>query len=165
MKELTQESINLWRETFSRNIRNNAPPDFPVVVTLCGSTRFAEAFVKAHKDETLAGKICITVSLFGHVEGLDMDGPLKKMLDELHKRKIEISDEILVLNCKVLTCHRCGKPCGERVSVGQLSGFGPWSTCCGVSADMMPYIGDSTRGEIAHALKLSKTVRYLNPID
>jgi hypothetical protein len=70
----------------------------PVIVCLCGSTRFADAFIKAQKDETLAGRIVLTVGLFGHVEGLDMEGPTKQMLDELHKRKIDLADRVLVLN-------------------------------------------------------------------
>lgn len=72
--------------------------DKPVVVCLCGSTRFKDAFIEAMKEETLKGKIVLSVGLFGHLEGLDMSGPVKKMLDELHLRKIDLADEILVLN-------------------------------------------------------------------
>jgi len=70
----------------------------PTVVCLCGSTRFMDAFINAQKQETLAGKIVLSVGLFGHNEGLDMNGPVKKMLDELHLRKIDLADEVLVLN-------------------------------------------------------------------
>jgi hypothetical protein len=70
----------------------------PTVVTLCGSTRFPETFIEATKRETLEGKIVISVGLFGHQESIDMGGPTKSMLDQLHFRKIDISDEILVLN-------------------------------------------------------------------
>jgi hypothetical protein len=74
------------------------PDGFPVIVTLCGSTRFMDAFVKAMRDETLAGKICIGVGLFGHQEGMDMAGAVKQGLDELHLRKIDLADEVLILN-------------------------------------------------------------------
>lgn len=70
----------------------------PKVVCLCGSTKFKEAYEKAMRNETLKGYIVLTVGLFGHLEGLDMDGPTKKMLDKLHLRKIDLADEILVLN-------------------------------------------------------------------
>ena len=70
----------------------------PKVVCLCGSTRFKDAFEKAMRDETLAGNIVLTVGLFGHLEGLDMDGPTKMMLDKLHLAKIDLADEVLVLN-------------------------------------------------------------------
>lgn len=70
----------------------------PIIVCLCGSTRFKDAFEKAERDETLAGKIVLTVGLFGHLEGLDMSGSTKQMLDELHLRKIDKADEVLVIN-------------------------------------------------------------------
>jgi hypothetical protein len=70
----------------------------PTVVCLCGSTRFPDAFLSAQRTETLAGKIVISVGLFGHQEAMDMGGPVKAMLDELHKRKIDLSDEVLILN-------------------------------------------------------------------
>ena len=50
------------------------------------------------RDETLSGKIVLTVGLFGHVEGLNMEGDTKKMLDQLHFRKIDLADEVLFLN-------------------------------------------------------------------
>ncbi len=70
----------------------------PKVVCLCGSTRFREAFTEASKSETLAGRIVLSVGMFGHQEGIDMDGPVKAMLDQLHLRKIDLADEVLVLN-------------------------------------------------------------------
>lgn len=70
----------------------------PVVVCLCGSTRFKDAFIEASRVETLKGKIVLSVGLFGHIEGLDMDGPIKKMLDNLHLSKIDMADEVLILN-------------------------------------------------------------------
>lgn len=70
----------------------------PVIVCLCGSTRFRGAFEQAMKDETLDGRIVLTVGMFGHQEGIDMEGPIKRMLDELHLRKIDLADEVLFLN-------------------------------------------------------------------
>lgn len=70
----------------------------PRIVTLCGSTRFGDAFRDALRAETLAGKIVLSVGLLGHEEGLDMEGPVKAMLDRLHLEKCRISDEVLVLN-------------------------------------------------------------------
>jgi len=83
-------------EKSSRSDHNKV--DRPVVVCLCGSTRFKEAFESAMRSETLNGKIVLTVGLFGHLEGLDMEGSDKVMLDQLHFRKIDLADEILVLN-------------------------------------------------------------------
>lgn len=70
----------------------------PRIVCLCGSTRFKDTFIGANRTETLLGNIVLTVGMFGHEEGLDMNGRIKQRLDELHKRKIDLADEILVLN-------------------------------------------------------------------
>lgn len=68
------------------------------IVCLCGSTKFKEAFRTAEREEGLKGNIVLSVALFGHLEGLDMEGEDKKNLDKLHFDKIELSDEVLVLN-------------------------------------------------------------------
>ena len=102
------------------------------VITLCGSTRFKQAFEEANKRLTLAGNIVISVGLYGHGgdlevwEGMDEDTltQTKIMLDDMHKRKIDMADEIFVIN------------------VGG-------------------YIGSSTKSEIAYAQEHGKPVRYL----
>lgn len=69
------------------------------VVTLCGSTRFKDSFIWAQKWLTLTGNIVISVGLFGH-SGDDVawtDGT-KEMLDDMHKRKIDMSDYIFVID-------------------------------------------------------------------
>ena len=124
----------------------------PIIVCLCGSTRFYDAFRQANYDETMAGKIVLTVGHYPHTSTrrVIIDGcmgqqecdvevvnthsenvgctPEKKIeLDKLHFKKIELADEVLILN------------------VGG-------------------YIGQSTRNELQYAQKLLKTIRYLeNP--
>lgn len=68
------------------------------IVCLCGSTKFKEAFEKANREETAKGNIVLTVAMFGHLEGLDMDSEEKKTFDAVHDSKIELADEVLVLN-------------------------------------------------------------------
>lgn len=70
----------------------------PIIVTLCGSTKFKQAFLDAAYRETLAGKIVLTVGCFSHADGIVLTKEEKARFDELHKRKIDISSEILVLN-------------------------------------------------------------------
>ena len=103
------------------------------VVTLCGSTRFKDAFMEVQKRLTLERYIVISVGLFGHAgdaevwDGMD-EGTLsatKEMLDDMHKRKIDMADEIYVI-------------------------------------DVGGYIGDSTRSEIAYAREHGKGVRFLS---
>lgn len=84
--------------------------------------------MEAQKRLTLAGNIVISVGLFGHSgdEEVWTEGT-KEMLDNMHKRKIDMADSIYVIN------------------VGG-------------------YIGESTRSEIAYAIKNGKKVEYLEPI-
>ena len=104
------------------------------VITLCGSTRFKDEFLKVQKELTLKGNIVISVGLFGHSgdnevwENMD-EGTLtktKEMLDDMHKRKIDMSDEIFVINVN-------------------------------------GYIGESTKSEIEYAKSNGKKVNYLEP--
>ena len=106
------------------------------VITLCGSTRFKDEFMKAQRDLTLKGNIVISVGLFGHAgdaevwESMD-EGTYTKtklMLDDMHKRKIDMADEIFVIN------------------VGG-------------------YIGESTKSEIEYAKDLNKSINYLEPLE
>ena len=105
------------------------------VITLCGSTRFKDAFMEVQKRLTLERNIVISVGLFGHSgdeevwDGMD-EGSLsktKEMLDDMHKRKIDMADGIYVIN------------------VGG-------------------YIGDSTRSEIEYAREHGKTIEYLEAV-
>lgn len=77
----------------------------PKIVCLCGSTRFYEEYQEANYRETLAGKIVLTVGFYGnrpeikiHGETVGITPEQKVMLDELHMRKIDLADEILVIN-------------------------------------------------------------------
>ena len=102
------------------------------VITLCGSTRFKDAFIEAQKRLTLEGNIVISVGLFGHSgdtevwEGMSEDTltKTKEMLDDMHKRKIDMADEIFVIN------------------VGG-------------------YIGTNTQSEIEYAMTTGKPIHYL----
>ena len=69
------------------------------VITLCGSTRFKEQFFEVQKRLTLEGNIVISVGLFGHSGDDEVwEEDTKAMLDDMHKRKIDMADEIFVIN-------------------------------------------------------------------
>ena len=75
----------------------------PKIVVLCGSTRFKDAFTKANRKLTLDGRIVLSVGMFPHADsgGAPEDvlgAGVKAALDALHKRKIDLADEVLVLN-------------------------------------------------------------------
>ncbi len=109
----------------------------PIITTLCGSTRFPDAFHLANMHLSLEGRIVISCGMLGHAdqpEGAKFitsdgceDSSVKQHLDTLHYRKIDISDGIYVCN------------------VGG-------------------YIGSSTKREIQYAIDNDKTVEYMFPI-
>lgn len=77
----------------------------PRIVVLCGSTRFYDAFQQANYVLTMTGQIVLSVGFYphakaehGHGEGVGHDSAEKIALDELHKRKVDLADEVLVLN-------------------------------------------------------------------
>lgn len=77
----------------------------PTVVSLCGSTRFWREFQKQNLRLTLEGVIVLSIGAatgtddehFGNLPAEEYDR-IKRALDDLHLRKIDLSDEILVLN-------------------------------------------------------------------
>jgi hypothetical protein len=109
----------------------------PIVTTLCGSTRFPDAFALANMHLSMQGRIVIGLGMFGHADEpqgarfITSDGneatSEKRALDQLHFRKIDVSDGIYVVN-----------PCG--------------------------YIGSSTRREIDYARASGKTVEFMFPV-
>ena len=66
---------------------------------MCGSTKFKDEFLIEQKRLTLEGNIVISVGLFGHSGDDEVwTENIKKMLDDMHKRKIDMADEIFVIN-------------------------------------------------------------------
>ena len=69
------------------------------IITLCGSTKFKKQFLSEQKRLTLEGNIVISVGLFGHRGDMEAwSENTKEMLDDMHKRKIDLADEIFVIN-------------------------------------------------------------------
>ena len=67
------------------------------IITLCGSIRFKEEFLKVQERLTLKGNIVFTPNFFNNFKG-EISVEMKKMLDEMHRQKIDLSDEIYVIN-------------------------------------------------------------------
>lgn len=70
----------------------------PMVITLCGSTRFQKEYEEVNERLTLAGHIVISCGVFAHSKGLEVTEQQKELLDEIHLRKIDMADEIFVVN-------------------------------------------------------------------
>ncbi len=124
-----------WRHTKHQfrhiAIPEKEPEEQPRIVCLCGSTRFGTAYQLANLEETLAGRIVLTIGcdmksdsdLFANKSPGELE-EIKTQLDWLHFRKIDLADEVLILN------------------VGG-------------------YIGESTRRERDYAQEQGKKIRWL----
>ena len=105
------------------------------VVTLCGSAKYKDQFIKIQKELTLKGYIVFSLGFFGQLcedEAITSLGDnamtrIKCMLMDMHKTKIDMSDEIFVIN-----------PNG--------------------------YIGNSTWTEICYAYKKGKAIIFLEEV-
>lgn len=64
----------------------------PMIVCLCGSMKFHEEMLAAAADITLNGSIVLAPFV------VDFDDVQKSRLDELHLRKIDLADEVHVIN-------------------------------------------------------------------
>lgn len=89
---MTRERENVFRRPAIN------PVEGPEVVVLIGSTRFQDHYREVTRRLTLEGKIVVSVGLFGHEEGLDMEGPYKHFLDALHFCKINQGHSVYLIN-------------------------------------------------------------------
>ena len=67
------------------------------IITLCGSTKFKEEILAWNRVLTLEGAIVLMPGVFAH-SGDYITDQEKEELDRLHKRKIAMSDAIVVVN-------------------------------------------------------------------
>lgn len=69
------------------------------VVCLCGSTKFRDQFMRANYEETMSGRIVLSVGFFMHAQGaVQINSEQKADLDRLHLDKIDMADEVLAIN-------------------------------------------------------------------
>ncbi len=76
--------------------------DKPIIVCLCGSTRFVNQYNEWRKKLTLEGKIVLGIEIVTTQSQKEdpqhSNFKVKQMLDELHLRKIDLADEVMILN-------------------------------------------------------------------
>ncbi|MCI8412408.1 MAG: hypothetical protein HFJ40_08350, partial [Clostridia bacterium] len=68
------------------------------IITLCGSIKFKTEFMKVQEQLTLDGNIVFMPNFFNTIKKDEMNIETKRMLDRMHKQKIDMSDEIYVIN-------------------------------------------------------------------
>ena len=67
------------------------------IITVCGSIKFKNEFIKVQEELTLNGNIVFTPNFFYNLKD-EINIETKKMLDEMHRQKIDMSNEIYVIN-------------------------------------------------------------------
>ncbi len=68
----------------------------PEVVTLCGSVRFATEHLDVHRRLSLEGRVVLLPAL--PVPGADPSAAEVEVLAALHRRKIDMSDRVHIVN-------------------------------------------------------------------
>ncbi len=78
-----------------------------MIITLCGSSRFADAFHLANMHFTMMGHVVLSLGVFGHADqpmgakyltGDGVPSRQKEELDKLHFQKIDMADVVVVVN-------------------------------------------------------------------
>lgn len=110
-----------------------------MIITLCGSARFEPGFHYWNERLTLAGHVVFSLAVYPSIKAAGKDWytlDQKETLDRVHKLKIDASEAVFVLR-------------------------GLYSELDDDRTDgRTPYIGESTRGEVKHAIVMNKKVFY-----
>ena len=88
------------------------------IVCLCGSTKFKKEFEIAMWEESLEGKIVLSVCCFTHHDNLTWHNDQLGIFKDLHMKKIKMADEILVINVGGYV----GKSTGEEIEYAKSLG-------------------------------------------
>ncbi len=121
------------------------PTGTPWIICLCGSTRFRRQFADETRRLSLEGKIVLSVGFFrGDCEITEEQ---KVDLDELHLRKIDLADEVRVINAGKYvgdsTRREIEYALNERKLVTWIEGpFGTQAVC-----DACGYVGYAAMGQ------------------
>jgi hypothetical protein len=86
------------RSPVSEGIIEDEIPMKPKLITLCGSTKFKAAFEEWNVRLTMQGAVILSIVIPSHSYGLTWTAEQKQMLDKMHLAKIDLSDEIFVLD-------------------------------------------------------------------
>ena len=90
--------FNFKQLTFPDTTTTTKPKNSrPTVVCICGSTRFKEEITESNRKMTMEGKIVLAPGVFSH-SGDEVTEEDKERLDQLHLAKIDMADEVLVVN-------------------------------------------------------------------
>lgn len=100
---LSEDVFNAYRDAVTAEYDRLAaalpkPGERPRIVCLCGSSRFRAEHDAANRELTMAGYIVLGLGSFSHSDGHAVTDAEKAALDKLHFAKIDIADEVFVIN-------------------------------------------------------------------
>lgn len=124
--------------------------DRPEIVCLCGSTRFTYEMLIRQWELTKQGYVVLSWCALpdDYFKGEDkthigdQEG-VKQLVDEVHKRKIDLADRVEVIRAGKTTGWEIGQP----------------------SHKFITYLGESTLSEMKYAYDLGKPVSFYPPDD
>lgn len=134
------------------------------IVTLIGSSRFRDAFVKEGSRLEKQGALVLCMSFFQHKDNIDVSDQERLVLEKVDKYRISLCNRVFVINCRMPYCVKCNTfriPTFEK-------GSGKVNFCarkCLWEGMFKPYVGESTRKEITYAVENDKRVDFLLPQD
>ena len=134
------------------------------VKTICliGSSRFKEDFHRIGYDLEKQGILILMMSFFQHSDQMSVSEEERLVLNMVDNARIDLSDEVLVINPRVYICKKCGKPNSLFYDV-ILNVY--LTMCCKGEWEYKYYWGESTSREIEYAKSKGKTVSYLVPLE
>lgn len=68
------------------------------IICLCGSTKFRKEFLREQQRLALQGNVVLGIDIFSREDSLPITDSIKILLDDLHRQKIDMADEIFVIN-------------------------------------------------------------------
>lgn len=90
------ELIEIFKTTIKAKFKSK---DKPKIICICGSGRFLKQMHEIEEKLTLSNHIVLMIGVNTKDVARDIDfKKYKPMLDELHLRKIDLSDEVFIVN-------------------------------------------------------------------
>lgn len=91
------KQIEVYMENETNKIKTDNINNKYKIITLCGSIKFKDEFMKIQEKLVLEGKI-VFLPIFFYNKNIEINSETKEMLNKIHKQKIDMSDEIYVIN-------------------------------------------------------------------
>lgn len=88
------------------------------IVCLCGSVRYKQEFLAAQEAESLRGRVVLAPGVFSKADGRALTDDQIQGLHALHRRKIELADELVV----IAPDERIGESTAEEIAYGRSLG-------------------------------------------